>query len=122
MAEQSGPSVAALQAKQAALSARHSTAADADHVLAEAALGAHSATVAARKRLDAIVAEIDDCVRHQAALALDTPLGAREFRKFLIVKHRELITIVAEAHGDDAAKQAVLESLRPQYSDSASPS
>ncbi|MGH3563137.1 MAG: DUF4226 domain-containing protein [Mycobacterium sp.] len=117
MAEQSGPSVAAIQAKQAALSARHSRAADTDHVLAEALQGAHGTAVAARNRLDAIAAEIDDCVQNQAALAVDTPLGARELQKLLIAKHRELIAVVEEAYHDDAAKQALLESLRARYSD-----
>jgi hypothetical protein len=116
MAEQSGPSVAAIQAEQAALSARHHTAADADHVLAEALLGAHAATVSARERLDTVAAEIDHRVRDQAALAVDTPVGAREFQKFLIAKHRELIVIVSEAHRDDAARRELLESLRPRYS------
>jgi hypothetical protein len=118
MAEQSGPSVDAIQAKQAALSARHDTVADADRVLADTVLGAHAATVATRDRLDAIAAEIDDCVQNQAAFAVATPLGAREFQKFLIAKHRELISIVVEARRDDAARQVLLESLRPQYSGS----
>jgi hypothetical protein len=122
MAEQSGPSVAAIQAKQAALTARYRTAAGADHVLTGALLGAHAATVAARERLDAIAAEIDACVQNQAALAVDTPLGARELQKLFIVKYRELIAVVAEAHRDDAAKQALLESLGPQYSSSTSAS
>lgn len=116
MAEQSGPSMAAVRAMTAALSARRDTAADADRVLVDAVRGAHAATVAARRRLDAIGAEIDDCVRHQAAFAVDTPLGAHEFQRVLLAKHRELIAIAAEAQRDDAAKRALLESLRAQYS------
>jgi hypothetical protein len=115
MADQSGRSVDALKARQAALSARHTAAADADRVLEETILSARAATVAARDRLDDIAAEIDDCVQNQAAFAVDTALGARELQKFLIVKHRELIAIVTEAHRDDAAKRAVLESLQPKY-------
>jgi hypothetical protein len=122
MAEQSGPSVAGIEAKQAMLSARHHTAADADHVLADTLLGARAATVAARDRLDAIATEIDECVQNQNTLAVDTSLGAREFRKFLIAKHRELIAIVVGARRDDAARQALLESLRAQYTSSASDS
>ncbi|HET9876865.1 MAG TPA: DUF4226 domain-containing protein [Mycobacterium sp.] len=119
MAEQSGPSAAALRAKQAALSARQGATSDADQVLAEILRGAHATTVAARERLDAIAAEIDDCLQRSAVFAVDTPLGAREFQRFLVAKHRELIAIVAEAQRDDAAKRALLESLRPQYPKSA---
>jgi hypothetical protein len=118
MAEQSGPSMAAIQAKQTGLAARDRATADADRVLADTVLGAHTATVAAADRLDAIAAEIDDCVRNQSAFAVDTSLGAREFQKFLITRHRELVAIVTEAQRDDAARATLLESLRSQYSTS----
>jgi hypothetical protein len=115
MAEQAGPSVAAIQARQAALVTQHSAAAQADRVLAEALAGAHAATVEGASRLDTIAAEIDDAVRNQAALAVDTPVGAREFQRFLVAKQREIIAVVSHARELDSAKKTVLETLRSQY-------
>lgn len=115
MPAQSGPSLTALQAAEAALSARQNAAADADRVLGDALRSAHAATITARRRLDAIAAELDDCARRRVEFAADTPLGAHEFQRFLVAKHRELIAIVTEARGDDGAKRARLESLLPQY-------
>jgi Domain of unknown function (DUF4226) len=115
MAEQSGPSIAAIQARQAALSNRHSAVADADRVLADVLTGAHAAMRDSTIRLDAIAAEIDHAVRHQTGLAIDTPLGAHEFQNFLAAKQREIAAVVAQAHELGRAKRAVLESLRTQY-------
>jgi hypothetical protein len=115
MAEQTGPSVAAIRAKQATMSERQRTAAAADQVLAATLRDAHAAAAAARDRLDAIAADIDACVRSQETLALDTPLGSRDVQHLLLVKQRELIAVLEEAQRDDAARRAVLESLRVQY-------
>lgn len=115
MAGQAGDSVAAIQAKQSVLLTRHSTATDADHLLAEAVAGAHAATVDAISRLDAISAEIDSAVQRQAALAIDTPLGARQFQKFLIAKQREIIAVVSTAKDLSSAKTAVLQGLQQHY-------
>ncbi|HYB38471.1 MAG TPA: DUF4226 domain-containing protein [Mycobacterium sp.] len=115
MAEQAGPSIGAIQAGQAALARQHSTAADADRVLADALASAHAATVEGTGRLDTITAEIDDAVQKQAALALDSPMGAREFQRFLIAKQREIIAVVAHAREVDGVKKTVLENLRPHY-------
>jgi|ERR1700743_20572 predicted component of type VI protein secretion system len=119
MAEQSGPSIAAIQARQTALASRHDTATDADRVLSEVLTSAHAAMRDSVARLDAIVAEIDHAVRNQAALAIDTPLGASEFQGFLVAKQREIAAVVAQAHELDRAKRAVLESLRTRYAPSA---
>ncbi len=51
----------------------------------------------------------------QADPAVDTPMGAREFQKFLVAKQREIAAVVAHAHELDRAKSAVLQSLRAQY-------
>jgi hypothetical protein len=115
MAEQTGPSVAAMQGRQAALARQHSAAAEADRGLADALAAAHAATVEGARRLGTIAAEIDDAVQNQAALAVDTPLGAREFQRFLIAKQREIIAVVLHAHELDGAKKTVLETLRSQY-------
>jgi hypothetical protein len=118
MADQTGHSVAAIQVRQAALLAQHSAVSDVDHVLREALASAHAATVEGLSRLDAIAKAINSAVQNQAALALDTPVGTREFQKFLVAKQQEIITVVAEARELDEAKRTVLEALRPQYTGS----
>ena len=80
--------------RQRRLGTRPST--EADQVLAEVLAGAHGAMREGVRRLDAIAAEIDSAVKNQAALAVDTPIGAREFRKFLIAKQREISAVVSQ--------------------------
>ena len=77
---------------------------------------AHAASVEAVRRLDGIAAEIDGAVANQAALALDTALGAREFQKFLIAKQREIAAVVSTARELGDAKKAVLDALHEHYS------
>jgi hypothetical protein len=119
MTEQAGRSIGAIGEQQAALSARHAAAADADRSLVEARAEAHAATVESVRRLDAIAAEIDSAVAHQAALGLDTALGAREFQKFLIAKQRDIAAVVSDAREIDAAKKAILKTLHEHYGASA---
>ena len=115
MSEQAGPSLAAIRERQAAMARLHGTVADADRVLAEALASAHAVLRDSVSRLDAIAAEIDRVVSGQADPAIDTPMGAREFQKFLVAKQREIAAVVAHAHELDRAKSAVLQSLRAQY-------
>ena len=115
MAEQTGGSVEAIGARQAALSARHQASAEADRALVEALAAAHAATVEGIGRLDAIAAEIDGAVTNQAALALDTAMGAREFQKFLIAKQQEISAVVSQARGLDESTTAALDKLREHY-------
>jgi Domain of unknown function (DUF4226) len=119
MAEQAGLSIGAIGEKQAALSTRHAAVADADRALAEALAGAHAATVEGARRLDAIGAEIDRVVGNQAALGLDTGVGAREFQKFLLAKQREILAVVSDARELDFAAKAVLDKLSEHYSSAA---
>jgi Domain of unknown function (DUF4226) len=118
MSEQAGPSVGAIQARQTALANQRTTVADADRVLTEVLATAHAAIRESIRRLDAIADELDRAVSGQANLAIDTPLGAREFQKFLVAKEREIAAVVADAHELDRAKMAVLERLRERYTGS----
>jgi hypothetical protein len=115
MSEQEQSTLAAIQARQAAMATLHGTVADADRVLAEAIAEAHAVMRDSVSRLDAIAAEIDRVASGQADAAVDTPMGAREFQKFLVAKQREIAAVVAHAHELDRAKSAVLQSLRAQY-------
>jgi phage tail tape-measure protein len=115
MPEQVGRSIGAIGERQAALSARHAAAAEADRALADALAEAHAATAEAVRRLDEIAAEIDGAVANQAALALDTAMGAREFQKFLIAKQREIASVVSNARELGDAKKAALDGLHEHY-------
>ena len=108
-------SIGAIQSKQSALASQHGAAADADRVLSEVLASAHAATRESLMRLDAIGEEIDRAATGRADLAVDTPIGAREFHKFLVAKQREIAAVVADAHALSHAKRAVLEGLRAQY-------
>ena len=115
MSEQAGLSLGAMRAQQSALASQHSTAAEADRVLAEALTSAHAATRVSIRRLDAIAEEIDRAATDRAVLAVDTPIGVREFQRFLVDKQREITSVVADARELDRAKRAVLDRLRAQY-------
>jgi Domain of unknown function (DUF4226) len=115
MTEQAGPSVAAMQARQSALADQHGTVADADRVLEEVITGAHTAMREGARRLDAIAEQIDHAAVHRAQLAVDTPMGAREFQRFLLAKQREIAAVVEEARELSRAKKAVLDGLRDRY-------
>jgi hypothetical protein len=118
-AEQAGGAIDAIAQRQAALSAHHVASTEADRTLAEALATAHSVTVESIRRLDAIAAEIDGAVKNQAALALDTAMGAREFQKFLIAKQQEISAVVSHARDIDGATRATLNTLRENYTSSA---
>ncbi|MGZ4514614.1 MAG: DUF4226 domain-containing protein [Mycobacterium sp.] len=115
MTEQARPSVAGMQARQSALAGQHGTVADADRVLAEVLTSAHAAMREGARRLDAIAEQIDHATVHQASLAVDTPMGAREFQRFLLDKQREITAVVEDARELSRAKKAVLEGLRDRY-------
>jgi hypothetical protein len=108
-------SVAAARARQSALSSQHRGAADADLILAQVLAGAHASARESVRRLDAIAEQIDHATRHQTDLAIDTPLGAREFQRFLTAMQREIVEVVTDARELDRSNKAVLENLRPQY-------
>jgi len=113
--EHAGPSVAALQTRQAALATQRDTVADADRVLAEVLASAHAAIRESVRRLDAIADEIDRAASGRTELAVDTAMGAREFQKFLVAKQREIAAVVADAQELGRAKTVVLERLQVQY-------
>ncbi|OBE93907.1 DUF4226 domain-containing protein [Mycobacterium sp. 852002-10029_SCH5224772] len=115
MTEQPEPSLEAAEARRSALASQHGTASEADRLLTDVLTTAHTAARESVRRLDAIAEQIDHAVVQQAALAVDTPMGAREFQKFLLDKQREIATVVTRARELAHAKRAVLENLRAQY-------
>jgi Domain of unknown function (DUF4226) len=115
MPEQPGPSLEAVEARRSALASQHGAASEADRVLYEVLISAHDAARESVRRLDSIAEQIEHATVNQADLALDTPMGAREFRKFLLAKQREISSVVAEAREFGQTKRAVLQSLQAQY-------
>src|ERR1700722_12316657 len=109
------PSLAAIRARQSALASQHGSVADADQVLSEIVASAHAAIRESIRRLDAIADEIDRAAPNHAALAADTPMGAREFQKFLIARQRETVAVVVAAYDLVGTNEAILQSLRDQY-------
>jgi hypothetical protein len=110
-----GGSIEAIGNRQAALAARHATSAEADRVLADALARAHATTVEGLRRLDAIETDIEAAVTKQAALALDTAMGAREFQKFLLAKQQEITSVISEARDLASTSKAALDALREHY-------
>lgn len=94
MAEEADPTASAAEVTRAALAARYEAVVAADQVLAAAVTDAHNLAVEALGRLDAIGVEIENAVTQQHLLALDTSAGAREFQRFLLDKHRDIIAVV----------------------------
>jgi hypothetical protein len=117
--EMAGGSIDAIGDRQAALAARHAASAEADRALAQALADAHAATVESLRRLDAIAADIDGAVTNQAALALDTAMGAREFHKFLLAKQQEISAVLSQARDLGSASKAALDKLHEHYTDPA---
>ncbi|MHA7648738.1 DUF4226 domain-containing protein [Mycobacterium sp. ML4] len=111
MSEQTGSSIAAIAARQAALSARHRAATDADRVLTETLASAHEAVRSSLRRLDAIADEIE----RARELAVDAPLGAREFQRFLLARQRDVAAVVTGVRELSRAKSVVLQELRTHY-------
>ena len=109
----SGQGADAIKKLEAALRNQNSTVVDADRSLAEAVLNAFSSTVQGKQKLAALQQEIEDAVNRQTAL--DTPMGAREFQKFLGSKQKEIIDVVASADLDDKSKRDILAGLGALY-------
>ncbi len=115
MTEQIGPSVTALRSRQSLLANQQGAAAEADRLLGEVLASAHAATRESVRRLDVIAEEIESAVVQRERLAVDTPLGVREFQRFLLAKQREIRAVVADASELARAKSVVLETLRERY-------
>lgn len=108
-APQEGKAAEAIKKLESALKDQNSTVASADRTLAAAVLSAHSNSVEGKAKLATLQQSIEDAVNRQTAL--DTPMGAREFQKFLLSKQKEIIDVVAQADLDDKSKREILAGL-----------
>lgn len=105
----------AVRGSEASLAQRDARLVEADQQLAAILTQAHTSAAGALRRLTEIEDEINSAVQNQDAMAIDTPAGALSFHKFLLAKHQEIHTVVADAYNEDIAAGAQLESLLPQY-------
>lgn len=113
-AQNKGDAAKAAKKLEDKLQDRTNKATDADRELAQAVLNAHATTAEGAKRLNDIQSEITAAVN--SATALDTPMGAREFSKFLNSKLAEISDVVKTASLDAASQKAVLAALADFYS------
>ncbi|MGD9622263.1 MAG: DUF4226 domain-containing protein [Mycolicibacterium sp.] len=111
--QQEGAGIEAVKKLEEALKNQNSKTADADRTLASAVLQAHSNTVAGKQKLASLQQSIEEAVNRQTAL--DTPMGASEFQKFLLTKQKEIIDVVAQADLDDKSKRDILAGLSALY-------
>jgi hypothetical protein len=101
---QTGQAAEALTNAEAALSRVHSTVAEFDRHMIEAIRHAHSTTEDGQRRLHELEHDIENTA---AAMRLDTPMGARDFQRYLIGRLRDIVAVVHEADDDDTSKQAL---------------
>lgn len=103
-APQSGPAADAMKNAEADLAHVQTAVAEFDRQMIEAILHAHKTTEDGQRRLAELERDIENTV---TTLRLDTPLGAREFQRYLIGKLRDILAVVQEANDDDTSQQAL---------------
>lgn len=108
-----GKAAEAAKELESKLQSRNDMSVEADRKLAQAVLNAHATSADAAKKLNGIQAEIEAAVKAQTAL--DTPLGAREFRRFLVGKIKDISDVVQNAQLDAQSQKDVLAALSEFY-------
>jgi hypothetical protein len=123
--QNSGAAATAAKTLESKLQDRNNKTVDADRQLAEVLLNAHATTADGAKRLNDIQKEVEAAVNAQPAL--DTPMGKREFQKFINGKLKEVGDIIrsasldAKSQKDTAAALADAINTRPDINDGSAP-
>jgi hypothetical protein len=115
VSEETGLGADAARARETVLAASVRVPSAADGVLVPALQAAYLSALRGRRQLDTILADIEGAVANQQALALDTPVGAASFSRFLAVKTADINRVVGETAAESQARTATLRSLRPSY-------
>ncbi|WP_131823727.1 DUF4226 domain-containing protein, partial [Mycobacterium talmoniae] len=89
---QSGAAAETMKDAEAALARLNSDVAEFDRQMLEAILQAHKTTEDGKKQLEQLEIDIENAVKTRK---LDTPLGAREFQRYLIGKLNDILAVVA---------------------------
>ncbi|ETW23707.1 DUF4226 domain-containing protein [Mycobacterium gastri] len=103
----------AIAGAEAALAHQNSASSQLDLQVISAILNAHLTAVEGRDALDQLQQETEAAVRTRSDL--DTPVGARDFQRFLIGKLRDIRQVVANASLDDTSKAALMAAWTSLY-------
>lgn len=108
-----GDGVDAIAVAEDKLGQQNSAAAALDLQVITAVLNAHATTAEGVERLAVLQDDIERAVRTRTDL--DTPVGARDFQRFLAGKLRDIQTVVETADLDAQSKAALAEALTALY-------
>jgi len=108
-----GNAADSIRSAEASLAHQASLTAQLDLQVVAAILNAHQRTVGGNEALDTLQQDVETAIR--ARTDLDTPAGARDFRRFLIGKLGEMRAVVAGADLDDTSKSALMAALTSLY-------
>ncbi len=111
-----GAAAEAIRDAKAALSGQHCVAAEVDLQVVTAVLNAHATHADGVTKLGRLQREIEQAVSTRTDL--DTPVGAREFQRFLIGRLRAIRDVVENAGLDAASRAALAEALAALYASS----
>ncbi|MGB8390043.1 DUF4226 domain-containing protein [Mycobacterium sp.] len=108
-----GDAAEAIAKAEAALAQQNSASSQLDMQVISAILNAHLTAVEGREALAKLQRETEAAV--QTRSDLDTPAGARDFRRFLIGKLRDIREVVLSASLDDTSKSALMAAWTSLY-------
>jgi hypothetical protein len=108
-----GAAAEAIAGAEAALSQQNSASSQLDLQVVSAIMNAHLKTVEGADALTELQRETEAAV--QARSDLDTPVGARDFQRFLIGKLRDIRAVVINASLDDTSKSALMAAWTSLY-------
>lgn len=115
MPEELGAHADAARTREAALARRLQRSVHTDRAFVATLHDAAQVTVAGRRRLDSIEAEIRHAVAQHRA-TLDTPIGARQFQRFLAAKTCDIHRVIADTVADSQARARATGALGGGYS------
>ncbi|SPM39577.1 hypothetical protein MNAB215_1790 [Mycobacterium numidiamassiliense] len=116
--DEEGAAAEAIAGAEVALAHQNSASSQLDLQVISAIMNAHLKTVEGREALTALQRETEAAV--QTRSDLDTPVGARDFQRFLIGKLRDIRAVVMTASLDDTSKSALMAAWTSLYDASTS--
>lgn len=108
-----GNAAEAIAGAEAALSHQNSASSQLDLQVVSAIMNAHLKTVEGADALTKLQRDTEAAV--QTRSDLDTPIGARDFQRFLIGKLRDIRAVVMNASLDDTSKSALMAAWTSLY-------
>lgn len=108
-----GEAAETIAGAEAALARQNSASSQLDLQVISAIMNAHLKTVEGRDALTKLQRETEAAVHTRSDL--DTPVGARDFQRFLIGKLRDIRAVVMNASLDDTSKSALMAAWTSLY-------